>query len=113
MEVVEKVILKNLERGHAHASEKVVMSHEQPMPDNCQRIVTDADPDNMMDEVYAFTTTLQLKKSLQHCRVAVDTDPIKIEHRLKLYVDLHNPEGHTSQVSGDLLYCAPNTNNYF
>jgi hypothetical protein len=50
------------------------------------------------DQSYHFRVTLPLPKSLNKMRQSVDTDHIKIFHNLKVYVNLHNPDGHISQL---------------
>ncbi|KAI5309175.1 hypothetical protein KEM55_003877 [Ascosphaera atra] len=50
----------------------------------------------MFDE---FTRVIELPKSLSKCMQDVDVKGIKIKHKLKFRVQLHNPDGHTSEVS--------------
>lgn len=50
------------------------------------------------DDKYVFQATLQLPQSLKKCRQDVESDPITIEHELKVNVQLHNPDGHVSEV---------------
>jgi hypothetical protein len=52
----------------------------------------------MADDSYHFRINLPLKKSLNDCRQTVHTDHIKIHHNLKIYVNIHNPDGHVSQL---------------
>jgi hypothetical protein len=70
------------------------------MPPNSARFVPDGveDPDQFFDESHRFTMTLDLPKSLKHCRQSVDTEYIRLSHKLRIYVNLLNPEGHTSQL---------------
>ncbi|KAF1829655.1 hypothetical protein BDW02DRAFT_137875 [Decorospora gaudefroyi] len=73
---------------------------EGNMPDDSARRVPDGvhDTDALFDESHRFSMTLDLPKSLKNCRQSVDTDNIRLSHKLRLYVNLKNPEGHTSQL---------------
>lgn len=65
----------------------------------------------MADEMYKFQVTLPLPKSLHKCRQDVDSHQINISHRFKLMVNIHNPEGHISQLVCRLpvkLFISPN-----
>lgn len=48
---------------------------------------------------YQFSRVLDLPKTLSKCMQDTDTEGIKIKHRLKFRIQLHNPDGHTSEVS--------------
>lgn len=50
-------------------------------------------------EGYRFSRTLALPRNLQVCRQSFEHPKVKIEHQLKFVVALHNPAGHTSEVS--------------
>jgi len=52
----------------------------------------------MEDERYRFSLRLPLPKSLQKCRQDVEDPSIRITHKLKVTVNIINPEGHKSQV---------------
>lgn len=77
-----------------------VAEKEDKMPDNSANFVPEGaeDADQLFDECHRFSMTLDLPKSLKNCRQSVDTENIRISHKLRLYVNLHNPEGHTSQL---------------
>ncbi|QIX01437.1 hypothetical protein AMS68_006954 [Peltaster fructicola] len=65
----------------------------------------------MADEMYKFQATLPLPTSLHKCRQDVDSHQINITHRFKLMVNIHNPEGHVSQLVCRLpvkLFISPN-----
>ena len=65
----------------------------------------------MADEMYKFKATLTLPKSLNQCRQDVDSHQINVTHRFKLMVNIHNPEGHISQLVCRLpvkLFISPN-----
>lgn len=73
-------------------------------------IVTDnyeLDEENQLEiiaeaaEGYQFCRYLDMPKTLTKCLQDADTKGIKIRHKLKFRVQLHNPDGHTSEVSKD------------
>ena len=70
------------------------------MPENSAQRVPEGvdDADQLFDESHRFTMSLDLPKSLKSCRQSVDTENIRLAHKLRLYVNLLNPEGHTSQL---------------
>jgi arrestin-related trafficking adapter 4/5/7 len=47
---------------------------------------------------YQFSRTLDLPKTLRKCMQDTDTEGVKIKHKLKFRLQLHNPDGHTSEV---------------
>lgn len=49
-------------------------------------------------EGFAFSRILNLPKSLSKCLQDADTRGIKIKHKLKFKVQLHNPDRHLSEV---------------
>ncbi|KAF2760263.1 hypothetical protein EJ05DRAFT_492081 [Pseudovirgaria hyperparasitica] len=119
MEVIEHLILTadagGYSRASQHTRELAVETMEQEMPSTAERLNTPEmealGPDSLVDECYKFKTTLDLPKSLRYCRQTVDTENIKIIHKLRIYVNLHNPEGHVSQllVKNHLhLFISPN-----
>jgi hypothetical protein len=73
---------------------------EGDMPENSTRVVPEGveDADALFDESHRFSMTLDLPNSLKNCRQSVDTENIRLSHKLRLYVNLRNPEGHTSQL---------------
>lgn len=52
-------------------------------------------------EGYRFTRSVQIPKSLKRCLQSVEEKGFKVRHKLKFVVQLHNPDGHTSEVSGN------------
>jgi len=75
---------------------------------NTRTIVSDEhefDPDNDLEiidesaEGYQFSRNLVLPKTLTKCLQDTDTRGIKIRHKLKFRIQLHNPDGHVSEVS--------------
>lgn len=87
-------------RRVGHQNDTVVAVKEGDMPENCANLTPDGvdDPDQLFDESHRFSMSLDLPKSLKNCRQSVDTDNIRLTHKLRLYVNLKNPEGHTSQL---------------
>ena len=98
MEILERVQLKT-DGGKLkdHSKDVVVASHEQDMPPNVmpERV---EETSGIPDQSHHFKVTLPLPKSLNKMRQSVDTEHIKIFHNLKVYVNLHNPDGHISQL---------------
>ncbi|KAF2027114.1 carbon catabolite repression protein cred [Setomelanomma holmii] len=83
-----------------HQADVQVAVTESDMPENSANLVPNEtdDADQLFDESHRFSMTLDLPKSLKNCRQSVDTDNIRLTHKLRLYVNLKNPEGHTSQL---------------
>lgn len=50
-------------------------------------------------EGYQFTRFLELPKTLSRCLQDTDTRGIKVRHKMKFRIQLHNPDGHVSEVS--------------
>lgn len=101
-------------RGDRSKSEELeVAKQEMEFPENSRMIYEDETSDNptMADEMYKFQATLPLPKSLNLCRQDVDLHQLNVTHRFKLMVNIHNPEGHTSQLVCRLpvkLFISPN-----
>lgn len=83
-----------------------VAKEEMAFPEDSRVTFEDETVDNpaMEDERYHFKARLPIPKSLKKCRQDVDTHPIHINHRFKIMVNIHNPEGHTSQVRYCMSY---------
>ncbi|KAH0255916.1 hypothetical protein KCU71_g22022, partial [Aureobasidium melanogenum] len=93
--------------------ESDVAKAEMEFPEESRVIFGEESVDNpiMEDEKYVFKATLELPKSLKQCRQDVDSHNINITHRFKLMVNIHNPEGHISQLVCRLpvkLFISPN-----
>ncbi|EMC99687.1 hypothetical protein BAUCODRAFT_30061 [Baudoinia panamericana UAMH 10762] len=101
-------------RGDRSKSEETeVAKADMEFPEESKVMYDDETADNptMSDEMYKFKATLPLPKSLHHCRQDVDSHQINVTHRFKLMVNIHNPEGHTSQLVCRLpvkLFISPN-----
>jgi hypothetical protein len=87
-------------RRISHQTDIQVACKEADMPANSAHLVPPEleDVDALFDESHRFQMSLDLPKSLKHCRQSVDTENIRLSHKLRLYVNLKNPEGHTSQL---------------
>jgi hypothetical protein len=87
-------------RRISHTADSHVAVKEGHMPENSENRVPEGieDTDQLFDECHRFSMTLDLPKSLKSCRQSVDTENMRISHKLRLYVNLLNPEGHTSQL---------------
>lgn len=87
-------------RRVSHQTESQVCCIDSKMPENSMQLVPDGveDADSLFDECHRFSKTLDLPKSLKQCRQSIDTENIRVSHKLRIYVNLLNPEGHTSQL---------------
>ncbi len=70
---------------------------------------------DMLDEDgqdgYALKESLPLPKTLKKCLQDCETNGIKIRHRVKFNIALHNPDGHTSELRATLpvtIFLSPN-----
>lgn len=121
-------LLKGLTIGQI--TSQLIESHDLTLnpedPDSAQNtykvtrnILTDEhvlDGDNItiideMAEGYEFTRYLDLPQTLTRCLQDTDTKGIKIRHKLKFRIQLHNPDGHVSELRATLpvaIYISPN-----
>ncbi|QDS72182.1 hypothetical protein FKW77_004812 [Venturia effusa] len=98
MEILERIQLTTEGgKNRQHSKDTVVASHEQEMPTN-QLQPRVEEVTGLPDESYHFKVTLPLERSLNKARQSVDSEHIKIFHNLKIYVNLHNADGHVSQL---------------
>ncbi len=99
---VKRIHLSELpdSRDRTRTDEIEVAREEIEFPEDSKVTYEDGTAENptMGDEMYRFKATLPLPTSLNECRPDVDSHPINITHRFKLLVNLHNPEGHVSQL---------------
>ena len=96
---------------HMTTFEKEVAKVEMDFPEDSRRLVSNPNPDTLMDEMYKFPLHMQLPRSLRDCRQNVNNERIKIDHIWRLKVNLHNPEGHVSQLICKIpikLFISPN-----
>lgn len=62
-------------------------------------------------ERWVMNTLIDLPKSLSKCVQDCEVGPIKVRHKLRVSVQLHNPDGHTSELRASLpvqLFISPN-----
>jgi hypothetical protein len=102
MELLERVGLELSTPGENDISattlgDKIVTTVEQKRPQEISQQMVEQTT-GQADESLHFRVELPLKKSLNDCRQTVHTDRIKIYHNLKIYVNIHNPDGHISQL---------------
>ncbi|KAK5123635.1 hypothetical protein LTR85_002673 [Meristemomyces frigidus] len=95
------------------SEENEVAKADMEFPEHSRIIYDDETADNptLADEMYKFKATLPLPKSLNVCRQDVDSHQINVTHRFKLMVNIHNPEGHVSQLVCRLpvkIFISPN-----
>ncbi|KAI9742999.1 MAG: hypothetical protein M1818_003294 [Claussenomyces sp. TS43310] len=67
--------------------------------------------DDSGQDGYSLKQSLPLPKSLKHCMQDVETHGIKMRHKVKFNVALHNPDGHTSELRATLpitIFISPN-----
>jgi hypothetical protein len=84
--------------SHTHEQEVAVAEGNMP-PDSADSVPEGVESaDQLFDESHHFKMKLDFPKTLKSCRQSVDTEHLRISHKLRLYVNLHNPEGHTSQL---------------
>ena len=72
----------------------------------------EADPDILDEQAegYQFSRYLELPKTLKSCVQDAEIHGIKIRHKLKFNVALHNPDGHISELRATLpisLFISP------
>ena len=70
------------------------------------------DPDILDEEAegYRFSRYLELPKTLKSCLQDAEIHGIKVRHKLKFNVALHNPDGHVSESRATLpisLFISP------
>ena len=75
--------------------DRKVSSDVYELPENAE--IEDVDG----QEGFKLHREIQVPKSLRKCVQTVEEMRIKIKHRLQFVLALHNPDGHTSEVSHD------------
>lgn len=117
METVVKRIqaseVPDIRGDRSKSEESEVAKTDMEFPEHSRLTYENETVDNpiMADEMYRFQATLPLPKSLNQCRQDVDSHQINVSHRFKLMVNIHNPEGHVSQLVCRLpvkLFISPN-----
>lgn len=97
---IQQSEVPDLRGDRCKVDETDVAKADMEFPEDSRVTFEDESPDNptMEDEKYVFKAKLDLPKSLRQCRQDVDSHNVNITHRFKLMVNIHNPEGHVSQV---------------
>ena len=117
METVVKRIqaseVPDIRGDRTKSEESEVAKADMEFPEHSRITYDEESSENptMADEMYKFKASLALPKSLNQCRQDVDSHQINITHRFKLMVNIHNPEGHISQLVCRLpvkLFISPN-----
>jgi hypothetical protein len=75
---------------------RTILTDEHDIDENAIEIIDEA------AEGYQFTRYLDMPQTLTRCLQDTDTKGIKIRHKLKFRIQLHNPDGHISEVSESL-----------
>ncbi|KAF1350054.1 hypothetical protein BDV97DRAFT_398841 [Delphinella strobiligena] len=110
---IQQSEVPDLRGDRCKVDETDVAKADMEFPEDSRVTFEDESPDNptMEDEKYVFKAKLELPKSLRQCRQDVDSHNVNITHRFKLMVNIHNPEGHVSQLVCRLpvkLFISPN-----
>ena len=72
---------------------RMIVQDEHRLPDDAETEDIDG------QEGYVFSRNLRLPQSLKNCIQTVDALGIKIRHSLTFNIQMHNPDGHVSEVS--------------
>lgn len=72
---------------------RTILTDEHALEEDSLEIIDEA------AEGYQFTRYLDLPHTLSRCLQDTDTKGIKIRHKLKFRIQLHNPDSHISEVS--------------
>ncbi|KAJ5287474.1 HECT-type ubiquitin ligase-interacting protein creD [Penicillium angulare] len=75
---------------------RTILSDEHELNDDSIEVIDEA------AEGYQFTRYLDMPSSLTRCLQDTDTKGIKIRHKLKFRIQLHNPDGHISELRATL-----------
>ncbi|PGH00999.1 hypothetical protein AJ80_09075 [Polytolypa hystricis UAMH7299] len=89
---------------HTHKSSRIIVDDSyQPSESELEMLNEEA-------EGFQFNRMLNLPKTLNRCLQDTDAHGIKIRHKLKFKIQLHNPDGHTSELRATLpvsLFISP------
>lgn len=84
---------------------RTILTDEHEVDENNIEILDEA------AEGYQFTRYLDMPQTLTRCLQDTDTKGIKIRHKLKFRIQLHNPDGHISELRATLpvsIFISPN-----
>ena len=85
--------------------DRVVASDEYTIDSDTDAQILDEEA-----EGYRFSRFIELPKTLKRCLQDCNVNGIKVRHKLKFNVQLHNPDGHISELRANLpitLYISP------
>lgn len=71
---------------------RTILTDEYELEDDSLEIIDEA------AEGYQFTRYLDMPQTLTRCLQDTDTKGIKVRHKMKFRIQLHNPDGHISEV---------------
>lgn len=78
---------------NTYKTSRIIVSDNYELEEGAELDIIDEEA-----EGYQFSRHLDLPKTLSKCLQDADAKGIKIRHKLKFRVQLHNPDGHTSEV---------------
>lgn len=84
---------------------RTILTDEHLVDENQVEIIDEA------AEGYQFTRFLDMPLTLTRCLQDTDTKGIKVRHKLKFRIQLHNPDGHISELRATLpvsIFISPN-----
>ncbi|KAJ5669594.1 HECT-type ubiquitin ligase-interacting protein creD [Penicillium macrosclerotiorum] len=84
---------------------RTILTDEHELPEDDVEIIDEA------AEGYQSTRYLDMPQTLARCLQDTDTKGIKIRHKLKFRIQLHNPDGHISELRATLpvsIFISPN-----
>lgn len=84
--------------SNTYKSTRVILTDDYELDSDRQLEIIDE-----AAEGYQFSRYLNLPKTLTRCVQDTETRGIKIRHKLKFRIQLHNPDGHTSEVSDSIV----------
>ena len=85
---------------NTHKAQKIIAEDEYVVDDGSEPQVL-----NEEAEGYEFARHIELPKTLRRCLQDTETRGIKVRHKLKFNVQLHNPDGHVSEVCVSVACC--------
>jgi arrestin-related trafficking adapter 4/5/7 len=88
-----------------HTTRRDIVTDESFVPDTVEQINEEG------QEGFMIHRKIQLPKSLTQCVQDVNCKNIRVRHKLHFSVQLHNPDGHISEVKGNVpvfIFISPN-----
>jgi arrestin-related trafficking adapter 4/5/7 len=93
-----------LGRGQTKVDRTIAQDSYNVNPEQDEQVIDEA------AEGYQFTRFLELPKTLNQCLQDCNVKGIKVRHKVKFNVQLHNPDGHISELRANLpvsFYISP------